>query len=96
MDKRVFKFYSDPGHGWLEVDRDDLRELSLEDSISGFSYQDDSKVYLEEDCDASLFLREYEAKYGKMSYTPIYRENIFIRDLNSYRRGGVGKFLKRY
>ena len=84
---KTFTFYSDPGHGWLEVDREDLIELSLGDKISGFSYQKGNKVYLEEDCDATLFWKAYEAKYNTaMHYKEVYQENTFIRRLPSYER----------
>ena len=87
---KTFTFYSDPGHGWLEVDKKDLIELSLEDKISSFSYQSalENKVYLEEDCDATLFWKSYEAKYKTaMKHREIYIEdNIFIRRLPSYER----------
>ena len=51
------KFYSDPGHGWLAVKKEDVELLNLE--ISPFSYQKGKTVYLEEDCDASKFLDAY-------------------------------------
>lgn len=91
LSEKRFVFYSDPGHGWLEVSRQDLKELSLEDKISGCSYQKDDKVYLEEDCDATLFVKAYEAKYGtllfkKMNYKEVYQEDCFIRNLQHYRR----------
>jgi hypothetical protein len=38
-----------------------LKELGIADKISTYSYQANEYVYLEEDCDAGVFLR---AKYG--------------------------------
>lgn len=49
------KFYSDAGHGWAAVKRETLRDLGILDKISGYSYQRGKTVYLEEDCDFSLF-----------------------------------------
>ena len=86
LSEKTFVFYSDSGHGWLEVDREDLIELSLEKEITGFSYQDGEKVYLEEDCDAPLFVKVYELKYGKIMYREVYQEDCFIRNLQHYRR----------
>ena len=40
-------FYSDPGHGWLEVDRDVLVDLGIADEVSSYSYQRGDKVFLE-------------------------------------------------
>ena len=52
-----FNFYTDPGHGWLAVKRDDLLNLGLTAlAISPCSYQRGGTVYLEEDCDAGEFL----------------------------------------
>ena len=44
--KKYF-FHNDPGHGWLEVGRDEIKGLA----ISGYSYQRGDRVYLEEDGD---------------------------------------------
>ena len=58
----TYRFISDPGHGWLEVP---LAELSiLPYPPSSYSYRNDGFAYLEEDCDAPLFLR---AKFGDES-----------------------------
>ena len=61
-----FTFHTDPGHGWLEVSFTELHKVGLMPSdFSSYSYQQGSVVYLEEDCDASIFLRAYEAQHGK-------------------------------
>jgi hypothetical protein len=52
-----YTFFEDPGHGWLEVDREELRKLGIEEDITGWSYQKGNKVYLEEDQDLSTFLK---------------------------------------
>jgi len=55
-------FHCDRGHGWLEVPREDINALGLADQISAYSYamasthQRAGMVYLEEDCDATLYL----------------------------------------
>lgn len=59
-----FTFHSDPGHAWLEVPKSlaieilGLRYLQ----ISSFSYETDVALYLEEDCDAPLFLEACREK----------------------------------
>jgi len=49
-------FYSDPGHGWLKVEKRMLEQFGIDDKISYYSYARGDYVYLEEDCDASLFI----------------------------------------
>jgi hypothetical protein len=52
---KTYTFHQDAGHGWLEVDRQDLVDLNIIDKITSFSYQKGNKVFLEEDCDYSTF-----------------------------------------
>ena len=52
----TYTFFSDPGHGWLKVSRNELKELGIADKISVYSYEYGDSVYLEEDCDATTFL----------------------------------------
>lgn len=49
-------FHEDPGHGWLEVTRSELKNLGILKKISHFSYQNGDNVYLEEDDDAFVFI----------------------------------------
>lgn len=53
--KYCFIHHQDPGHGWVEVPKALLRTLNIT-GISRYSYMDDFNAYLEEDCDAGLFL----------------------------------------
>lgn len=52
---QTFTFYTDPGHGWVEVPRSLLNELDIADKITPYSYQRGDDVFLEEDCDLSTF-----------------------------------------
>lgn len=52
------KFHTDAGHGWLAVKVDELVSLNLVDRISQFSYIKGKTAYLEEDCDAPLYMEE--------------------------------------
>jgi hypothetical protein len=76
-------FYSDPGHGWLEVPWTVLKDLSLNpQDFSRCSYRRRNTFYLEEDCDASKFIAAYKAKHGS---APAFVENnngAFIRNLD--------------
>lgn len=61
MTTRKLTFYTDPGHGWLEVNRSDLDALDIAHKVSSYSYEKGTKVYLEEDCDASLYMEAAKA-----------------------------------
>lgn len=58
----AFTFYSDPGHGWLAVPLELVRELRL--AVSNYSYIDAVFYYLEEDCDAARFVDSYTSRFG--------------------------------
>jgi len=60
MAKRSYVFYEDAGHGWLKVERAELVKLGIARYITSFSYQRGVHVYLEEDQDATLFIKEKE------------------------------------
>ena len=52
-----YRLFSDPGHSWLEVDFNELVKLGINKKITAWSYYKGNNVYLEEDCDAPLFLQ---------------------------------------
>lgn len=55
---KTFTFWTDPGHGWLEVTIRDLIAVGMKATdFSEFSYKSGNRVFLEEDCDAPLFLK---------------------------------------
>jgi hypothetical protein len=64
MKQAEFKFYSDPGHGWMAVKRKMLDELGIKFTITHFSYQKGKTVYLEEDCDAGIFMKALREQRG--------------------------------
>ena len=66
MDK-VFSKHNDAAHGWLEVSYQDITDLNIQNEISEFSYINKiiESVFLEEDCDLTLFYNAYKAKYNK-------------------------------
>ena len=84
--QKTFTFYSDPGHSWLKVSQKDCDLLNLKpDDFSSYSYMDRQKAgvvfYLEEDCDAGVFLEKYKTAFG--SYPDLkkrYAEKTAIRD----------------
>jgi hypothetical protein len=69
----TFTFHTDPSHGWLEVPVTELlKALLTPGNFSAYSYQQGNVVYLEEDCDAPVFIRSYEAHVGPISVTEKY------------------------
>ena len=82
-------FFSDPGHGWLRVKKTEIEPIK--DKISPYSYMNGEYVYLEEDCDAPIFLTH---KFGKdFKYKEMEKMGIImdrhdevtpIRDYDSY------------
>lgn len=52
----LYTWASDPGHAWLIVNMDELRELGITSRISSYSYHNNGLAYLEEDCDAPIFI----------------------------------------
>ena len=89
----IFKFYSDPAHGWLEMPSKLVKELNMGIcQISEFSYYDKKTdfVYIEQDCDLINVKREYEKKFKQKLLDPDrvvhidLDENNFIRKLPPY------------
>lgn len=86
--KNTFKYYTDPGHGWIGVKVELLRELGIQAQISEFSYQNENgtMAYLEEDCDASLFVEKYIERFGvKPEFKDSHTDRMhWIRSYESY------------
>lgn len=83
-----YTVFNDPGHAWVAVKRAELIELGILDKISGYSYQRGNTVYLEEDCDASLFQSEKIKKLtdGGLHYDEKYtNKRSPIRSYESFR-----------
>ena len=79
-------YHTDPGHGWLQISPDMLKDVGIEHSISRYSYEGYGCIFLEEDCDMPKFFNAYYSKYGVIpSYTEEnYNEDCFIRELEPY------------
>ena len=61
---KTYIWAMDSGHAWLAVKAGELVSLGIQDKISSYSYVKGSTVYLEEDCDAGLFINAYRARWG--------------------------------
>ena len=75
---------TDPGHGWLSVKRQLIEELGISDQISSYSYQRGERVYLEEDCDASLFVEAARAAGMTINIVTTYADKTPIRGYECY------------
>ena len=82
---KIHKWHCDPGHAWLEVEIKDLKKLNIDKDISNYSYINGNYAYLEEDCDASVYIKALEKKKISYSYNEIsYDDSCFIRSYNHY------------
>ena len=79
----VIKLYTDPGHGWASVKLSIAKELGFLDKISNYSYTKGKSVYLEEDCDLSLYCNAIKANGD--SYTVISIHTDKQHPIRSYK-----------
>ena len=78
-------FHSDPGHGWLEVTMAAIRNLGIGEKISRYSYRKGETAYLEEDCDASLYIEGLKVKNIPFEFIEKDTNHpSFIRELRSF------------
>jgi len=83
----TFNFHSDAGHGWLEVPYKMVSALGIANKISRYSYisLSGATVYLEEDCDAGLFIDAMRAANKPFTFNEIMDSDYsHIRNLPSY------------
>lgn len=81
-------FLSDPGHGWLRVPLQLLNDWNISDKISEYSYKTNNFAYLEEDCDASIFIDEAKKRNYKYSihYKLIKDFDYYLKSVGTYSR----------
>lgn len=81
----MYKYHEDPGHGWIEVPMKELRRLKIADRISPFSYRAGGIAYLEEDCDASVWVNAKTAAGEDIKTERVHtNHDSFVRNLPSY------------
>ena len=95
-----YKFYRDPGHGWLEVPLAELARLKIEDKVTPYSYVNPGKqcVYLEENCaylEEDYDLRLYREARGLdlTAFRNWWSDNVEVVDFNSVTSSGHGVHL---
>ncbi len=91
---KTYKFYADPGHGWLAVKITELMELGIITQISPYSYMLGGTAYLEEDCDAVLFWEAYKDHSGSYPHPVIKHtdKRSPIRSYDGYNRNKAVDF----
>ena len=77
--------YQDPAHGWVRVPIKDVKDSGI--YVSPFSYTDGRFVYLEEDCDATRFIRTTNCIVTLSS-----EDGYWIRSLQSFSQKGKRRF----
>lgn len=81
----VYTFYQDPGHGWIDVSLAELTRLGIADKISAYSYTNGARAYLEEDCDAAVWIQAKRAHGEDFSLAEVYQDPTPIRQFDSYK-----------
>jgi len=83
-----YLFFSDPGHGWLKVPLRTLQTLGIAGKVTRYSHQRGGYAYLEEDCDAPLFIEAMEQRGVKVEFAEhIANRNSRIRSYPPYAFG---------
>jgi len=78
----TFTIHTDPGHGWIEVPLTIIAKLGIAKDISSYSFTDGRNAYLEEDCDAWVFVQAFEKAHGERpEIVDSYAEFTNIRSL---------------
>ena len=74
-------FYCEPGHGYMAVKREILRDWNILHKISQCSYQSATgkTVYLEEDCDARIFTEAAKSRGVSLTVKNVYRDQELVR-----------------
>ena len=86
MEERTLLFISDPGHAWLQVTLKDIVTLKVSDKISSCSYVKKNMAFLEEDCDAVVFLNAAKAAGWLITIRETYQDPTQIRNYRSYKK----------
>jgi hypothetical protein len=76
----TYTFHQDRGHGWIAVPLEEVARLGIKPSR--YSYKDKINAYLEEDCDAGLFIEAKKAAGEPYTFREkITSKDSFIRNL---------------
>jgi hypothetical protein len=78
-------FFSDPSHAWLKVSKLHLEVFNIANKISSYSYMNGDDVYLEEDCDAVIYLNALKKAGINYNINEQFDDNSIIRSFNHYQ-----------
>ena len=81
-----FTWYNDPAHGWLRVPIVAVVQVGASENITPYSYMHGQYAYLEEDQDASTFIKAWkEFTEDPIEFSERYTDNPSkIRSYASY------------
>ena len=90
---KIYKFYGDPSHGWLAVKMQEIIDLGISQKISSFSYMHGQTVYLEEDCDAPIFVKAMQEKNPEFVLVCNTKHTDKTSPIRSYSRYTLGDWF---
>ena len=83
--------HQDPGHGWVFVDNETLKDLGLNrGSFSRYSYSDSLGVYAEEDSDAGIVIDAMKKQGISFTIKETHRKDAYNQDGDHWIRGLQG------
>lgn len=88
MNTLKLKSYTDAGHGWIAVKRDVLQAWGILDQVTHCSFQSKTgkTVYLEEDCDATLFMNQAKTRGVQVEFKNSYKEVSPVRNYPRFQK----------
>lgn len=82
----IIDFYHDAAHGWIKVPLSKLKEFDIIDKISYYSYMRNDHAYLEEDCDAHVYLNALSNRGIKFKFRDHQSNRSRIRSYQCFNR----------
>ena len=78
LEPDAMRFYSDSGHGWLEVPTIDVAKSGIIPSKYSYVDADNGRTYLEEDCDMAAYMAAIAHQHAGLSIQTIGIKEIYI------------------
>jgi hypothetical protein len=75
MRNLTLSYFTDPGHGWVSIKIEVLKNLGIADKVSNYSYTRGASAYLEEDSDLGLLYATCDALGIKIDLLPKHTNN---------------------
>ena len=74
MRQKRYTYIHTRGHGYLSVSIEEIKRLGIKNEVSGYSYMNLTRVYLEEDCDLRLFTEAKKKHEEEFDIVESYRD----------------------